>query len=48
VVAEAVAQVGATSVKQMGQVMKAVQAATQGRADNRAINELVKAKLGGS
>jgi hypothetical protein len=46
-VAKAVEEVGATSVKQMGQVMKLVQAATQGRADNRAINELLKAKLSG-
>ncbi len=46
-VAEAVAAVGATSVKQMGAVMKIVQGKTQGRADNRTINELIKAKLSG-
>ncbi len=46
-VAEAVASVGATSVKQMGAVMKVVQAQAEGRADNRAINELIKAKLSG-
>jgi uncharacterized protein YqeY len=45
VVDAAVAQVGATSVKQMGAVMKMVTAQTAGAADNKAISELVKAVL---
>ena len=46
-VEEAVAETGATSVKQMGAVMKAAQARLAGRsADGRAVSEIVKAKLG--
>ena len=46
-VAAAVAETGATSVKEMGAVMKAAQARLSGRAvDGRALSELVKAKLG--
>lgn len=46
-VAAAIAETGATSMKDMGKVMKAVQAALAGKnADGRAISEVVKAKLG--
>ena len=44
---EAVAVVGATSMKEMGQVMKVVSARTAGRADGRLVSELVKARLAG-
>lgn len=47
VVAEAVTSEGATSMKDMGKVMKAVQAALTGKnADGRLVSEVVKAKLG--
>jgi len=47
-VAAAMAETGATSMREMGQVMKAVQAQLAGRnADNRTVSEIVKAKLGG-
>ena len=46
-VAEAMAETGATQVKQMGLVMKAAQARLAGkRVDGRALSELVKSKLG--
>lgn len=45
VVTAAVAEAGATSVKQMGAVMKIVTAKTAGAADNKTISELVKAAL---
>jgi uncharacterized protein YqeY len=42
----AIAETGATSMKDMGKVMKAVQAALAGKnADGRTISETVKAKL---
>ena len=45
-VAAAVAETGAASIKDMGKVMKAVQAALAGKnADGRAVSEAVKAKL---
>ena len=45
-VAAAIVETGATSMKDMGKVMKAVQAALAGKnADGRAISEIVKAKL---
>ncbi len=45
-VAEAVAELGATSMKEMGTVMKAAQAKLAGRnADGRTVSEIVKAKL---
>jgi len=45
-VAAAIAETGATSMKDMGKVMKAVQAALAGKnADGRTISETVKAKL---
>ncbi|MBA3240116.1 MAG: GatB/YqeY domain-containing protein [Acidobacteria bacterium] len=46
-IAEAVAEVGATSIKQMGAVMKAAQARLAGKsADGRMVSEMVKKKLG--
>jgi uncharacterized protein YqeY len=45
IVAAAVAEVGASSVKQMGLVMKLVTAKTAGRADGKMVSELVKAAL---
>ncbi|HVF27627.1 MAG TPA: GatB/YqeY domain-containing protein [Pyrinomonadaceae bacterium] len=45
-VADAVAELGATSMKEMGGVMKAAQAKLAGRnADGRTVSEIVKAKL---
>lgn len=45
---EAIAETGATGPKDMGRVMKAVMAKTAGRAaDGKAINELVRRRLGG-
>ena len=47
-VAAAIAETGATSMKDMGKVMKAVHAALAGQnADGRTISEIVKAKLAG-
>jgi len=45
-VKEAIKEVGATSVKEMGAVMKAVMAKTKGTADNKLVSELVKKNLG--
>jgi uncharacterized protein len=46
-VVAAIAETGATSMKDMGKVMKTVQAALAGKnADGRLISEVVKAKLG--
>jgi uncharacterized protein len=46
-VAEAIAETGATSLKEMGAVMKAAMARLAGRnADGRTVNEIVKSKLG--
>jgi len=42
---EAVAEVGAASMKDMGKVMKVVSAKTTGRADGKVVSELVKARL---
>ena len=45
-VAAAIAETGASSMKDMGKVMKAVQAALAGKnADGRMVSEVVKAKL---
>lgn len=41
----AIAQVGAKGPKDMGQVMKALLPEVQGRADGKAVSELVKQKL---
>jgi uncharacterized protein len=47
-VSEAVASTGATSPKDMGKVMKAVMAGLAGKTvDGKAVNELVRRKLGG-
>jgi uncharacterized protein YqeY len=47
-VAAAIAETGAGSMKDMGRVMKVVQAALAGKnADGRTVSEVVKAKLGG-
>lgn len=45
VVAEVIAETGAKTVKDMGTVMKAVQAKTAGTADGKTISEVIKAKL---
>ena len=46
-VAAAIAETGASSMKEMGAVMKAAQAHLAGRAaDGRVVSEIVKAKLG--
>lgn len=46
-VSEAISEVGATSAKDLGKVMKAVMPKLAGRAvDGRTINELVRRKLG--
>jgi uncharacterized protein YqeY len=48
VVAEAIASSGASSMKDMGKVMKAAQAGLVGKnADGRLVSEIVKSKLGG-
>ncbi|MBO3130553.1 GatB/YqeY domain-containing protein [Dermatophilus congolensis] len=47
IVDEAVAQVGATGMKQMGQVMKVATAVVAGRADGGRVSALVKARLMG-
>ena len=45
-VAAAIAQTGATSIKDMGKVMKATQTVLAGKnADGRTVSEMVKAKL---
>ena len=47
-VTDAIASTAATSMKDMGKVMKAVQSALTGKnADGRLVSEIVKAKLGG-
>jgi len=47
IIEEAVAAVGAVSMKDMGPVMKIVSGQTTGRADGRLVSELVKARLAG-
>ncbi|MEJ2365023.1 MAG: GatB/YqeY domain-containing protein [Deltaproteobacteria bacterium] len=42
---EIITEVGAVSMKDMGKVMKAAMAKLTGRADGRAINEMVRKKL---
>lgn len=44
-VAETMAEVKATSIKDMGTVMKAVLGKAQGAADNKLVSEVIKAKL---
>ncbi|MBE7012161.1 MAG: GatB/YqeY domain-containing protein [Ruminococcaceae bacterium] len=45
IVGEAIAEVGATSMKDMGKIMAVVMPKTKGRADGKMINEIVKEKL---
>ncbi|HSQ33805.1 MAG TPA: GatB/YqeY domain-containing protein [Peptostreptococcaceae bacterium] len=45
IVKETIAEVGATSSKDMGKVMSAVRPKVKGRADGKLINELVKKNL---
>ena len=45
IVEEAVKEVGASSMKDMGKVMQAVTAKTQGAADNKLVSQLVKSLL---
>lgn len=47
-VREAIAETGATGVKQLGQVMKAVMPRTQGRADGKVVSDTVRRLLGGA
>jgi len=42
-----IAEVGATSVRELGQVMKALMPRTQGRADGKLVNEVVRGLLNG-
>ena len=44
-VADALAETGAQSQKEMGRVMSAVMSKAQGRADGRRVSELVKERL---
>jgi uncharacterized protein YqeY len=44
---EAIAEVGAQSVRDMGKVMKALMTKVAGRADGKQVNELVRARLQG-
>jgi uncharacterized protein YqeY len=47
-VSAAIAETGGSSIKEMGKVMKAAQAALAGKnADGRTLSEIVKTKLGG-
>ncbi len=46
IVEQAMQEVGATSMKDMGKIMAAVTPKTRGRADGRQINQIVKSKLG--
>jgi hypothetical protein len=46
-VGEAIAEVGATSPKQMGEVMKVLMPKIRGRADGGVVSGMVRAKLGG-
>ena len=45
IVGATIAEVKASSIKDMGTVMKAVLAKTQGAADNKIVSEVIKAKL---
>ncbi len=46
IVSTAVAEIGATSMKQMGEVMRVVMPRVQGRADGRAVNAIARELLG--
>ena len=45
IVVETITEVGATTMKEMGKVMQAVKPKVAGRADNKLVNEIVRAKL---
>ena len=45
IVSEAIAEVGATSMREMGQVMQAVMPKVRGRADGKEVNEIVRRLL---
>ena len=45
IIVETIAEVGATTMKEMGKVMQAVKPKVAGRADNKLVNEIVRAKL---
>ena len=45
IVKSTISEVGATSMKDMGQIMAAIKPKTKGRADGKLINKLVKANL---
>ncbi len=45
IVAQVIAEMKASSIKDMGPVMKSVMAKTGGTADNKLVSELIKAKL---
>jgi uncharacterized protein YqeY len=45
IIAECIQETGATTVKDMGKVMKTVMPKVAGRADGKLVNELVRAKL---
>lgn len=47
IVSESIAEAGASSPKEMGRVMKILMPKVAGRADGKAVNELVRRKLGG-
>jgi uncharacterized protein YqeY len=48
IVEETIAELGASSIKEMGQVMKAVMAKLAGqRVDGKEVNQIVKSRLGG-
>lgn len=47
IIADAIAQTGASSIKDMGKVMGIVKQKAQGRADMGAVSAKLKAKLGG-
>jgi uncharacterized protein YqeY len=46
-IAESIAQSGATSIKEMGKAMALLKQKAQGRADMAAVSAKLKAKLGG-
>lgn len=45
IIADTIAEVGATSIKDMGKIMAAVMPKTRGRADGKMINTIVREKL---
>ncbi len=45
IIIDVITEVGATTMKDMGKVMQAVKGKTAGRADNKLVNEIVRAKL---